>query len=199
MTGHIYFIEAVGATAIKIGWAKSPKRRLIQHAISCPLELRLLATAPGTLGHEGALQTRFAIHCIRGEWYRENPDLSALICEVSESGELPSWVVPAVKISVQDRPGIVPLERCIEITGSQGAVARVLGVTPAAISNALLQNKKVPPHWCLKLEAETLKLGRPVWRDELRPDLYPASDLQYLHAARRHDLRPDLYPQEGNA
>lgn len=56
--------------------------------------------------------------------------------------------------------------------GSQVALARVLGLTPQAVSDVLRRGKRVPAEWCLKLERAS-------------PGTLSA-----------HDLRPDLYPQQ---
>lgn len=187
--GYVYFIEAVGAAAIKIGWALDPRRRLIQHAIGCPLELKLLCSAPGTLGHEGALQSRFSEVCIRGEWYSRNPALSALIEDVARTGQLPDDVSPSRGLIEIERPEMVPLLRCIEILGSQSAVARAIGTKPQNISAAVQKCARVPANWCLSLEAATITAGAPVWRDQLRPDIYPTADVRYLHPLRQQQLR----------
>lgn len=197
--GSVYFIEAAGADAVKIGWAIAPERRLTMLAIGCPLELTLLAQAPATLGHEGRLQTMFAGHCIRGEWYRHNEKLDCLISEVRRTNKLPGNIVPLALPTAADRPGIGPLLRCIDALGSQAELARVSGTSAANVSEKVRKAKRVPAHWCLKLEAETLRRGVPVWRDEMRPDIYLPTDLKYLHPIRRHELRPDLYPKTGAA
>jgi len=54
---------------------------------------------------------------------------------------------------------------------SQVATARVVGVSPQAVSEILRRGKRVPAEWCLKLEAAT---GGAVSAHDLRPDLYPA-------------------------
>ena len=55
--------------------------------------------------------------------------------------------------------------------GTQVAAARVVGVTPQAVSEILRKGKKVPAEWCLAIEEAT---GGKVTRHDLRPDLYPA-------------------------
>lgn len=53
---------------------------------------------------------------------------------------------------------------------TQGAMAKVVGVTPQAVSEILRQGKKVPAEWCLPIERATE--GK-ITRHQLRPDLYP--------------------------
>lgn len=58
------------------------------------------------------------------------------------------------------------LRRAIEIVGKPTDLARLVGVTPQALS----QWKRVPPMRVLQVEAAT---GGRVTRHELRPDIYP--------------------------
>jgi DNA-binding transcriptional regulator YdaS (Cro superfamily) len=55
---------------------------------------------------------------------------------------------------------------------SQVAVARAVGVSPQAVSEILRRGKRVPAEWCLAIETAT---AGAVTRQDLRPDLYPAS------------------------
>ena len=76
----IYFIEAVGADAVKVGYSLlDPWKRLLDFQVGCPLELRLLRVAAGDEAHEAALHKRWEAHWIRGEWFR----LSAIEHEMS--------------------------------------------------------------------------------------------------------------------
>ena len=53
---------------------------------------------------------------------------------------------------------------------SQVATARIVGVSPQAVSEILRRGKRVPAEWCLKLERAT---GGQLTAHALRPDLYP--------------------------
>jgi DNA-binding transcriptional regulator YdaS (Cro superfamily) len=67
--------------------------------------------------------------------------------------------------------GIGALKQAIrDHFGSQVAVARVLGLTPQAVSDVLRRGKRVPAEWCLKLEQAS---GGQLTAHALRPDLYP--------------------------
>ena len=59
-----------------------------------------------------------------------------------------------------------PLERAIEVAGSQAALARMIKKTQAHIWH-WLQSGRVPGEHCLAIERET-----GVSRYELRPDIY---------------------------
>jgi len=52
---------------------------------------------------------------------------------------------------------------------SQVACAKVVGVSPQAVSEILRRGKRVPAEWCLKLEAAT-----GIAAHDFRADLYPA-------------------------
>lgn len=66
----IYFIEAIGADAVKIGYSQiDPWKRLLNFQVGCPHELRLLRVADGDKVHEAALHKRWEAHWIRGEWH----------------------------------------------------------------------------------------------------------------------------------
>lgn len=66
---------------------------------------------------------------------------------------------------------INPLQKAINIAGSQSALARAIGVTQAHIWNWLNRNKKVPASQVIKIEKA---VG--VSRHDLRPDIYPPAD-----------------------
>lgn len=68
-SGLIYFIEAVGSDAIKIGWAMCPNKRLLNLQCGCPLELRLVGTTPGTIKMEKKIHLAMAGRAVRGEWF----------------------------------------------------------------------------------------------------------------------------------
>ena len=53
---------------------------------------------------------------------------------------------------------------------SQVATARIVGVSPQAVSEILRRGKRVPAEWCLPIETAT---AGAVTRHDLRPDLYP--------------------------
>lgn len=61
-----------------------------------------------------------------------------------------------------------PLERAIDVAGSQAALARRIGKKQAHVWNWLHRDRRVPAESVLDIERET-----GVSRSELRPDLYP--------------------------
>lgn len=79
----VYFIQAVHTRHIKIGQAAFPEKRLQGLQISCPDELVLLGSIPDPSGGslERVLHRQFSAHHVRGEWFRESPELVAFLRE----------------------------------------------------------------------------------------------------------------------
>lgn len=78
---RVYFMEAVGSGYIKIGISGTSGLRINQLQTGCPFPLQLLAEAPGGLTLEQGLHTRFQRLHFRGEWFRDDPELRAVIAE----------------------------------------------------------------------------------------------------------------------
>jgi hypothetical protein len=81
--GRVYFIEAVGANRIKIGYTAGEveeRRRQLQTA--SPFPLRALASFPGTMHDETRLHERFSTsRAVPGsEWFHATPELR---CDVA--------------------------------------------------------------------------------------------------------------------
>lgn len=76
-TTHVYFVE--GAGLIKIGFAVSPLARFAAMLTVSPVPLSLLASMPGGQTMENALHKRFAASRSHGEWFRNAPELDAVI------------------------------------------------------------------------------------------------------------------------
>lgn len=75
----VYFIEAGPGGPIKIGSSHDVARRMANMQTAMPFDLRTLATISGANRAESELHRRFKHLRIRGEWYRAEPDLVALI------------------------------------------------------------------------------------------------------------------------
>lgn len=63
-----------------------------------------------------------------------------------------------------------PLERAIQVAGSQSALARAINVRQGHVWHWLNKSKRVPAEYVIPIERAT---GGNVLRHELRPDLYP--------------------------
>lgn len=78
--GHIYFFEVDGF--VKIGSTSgNPLRRLHACQVGNPKELRLLGyySVAAECAEEIQLHGRFAASRVRGEWFRDSPELRQLI------------------------------------------------------------------------------------------------------------------------
>lgn len=73
--GFVYFIEAVGADRIKIGWAVTPEFRLHYLQTGSPYPLILLKKITGGRDIERWFHRLFASVCVGGEWFRMVPEL----------------------------------------------------------------------------------------------------------------------------
>lgn len=86
----VYFIEAIGAAAVKIGTAADLKKRLNTLQTASPMPLRVLGTTPGGRDAEQTLHRRFAHLKLRGEWFRAEPELLSFIRDIGS----PSTIAP---------------------------------------------------------------------------------------------------------
>ncbi len=78
----IYFIQAVTGGPIKIGFsAQHPESRLYSLQVGNPEELQIIATMSGTKNFEKEVHRRFYKHHIRGEWFRDDPEIKGFISE----------------------------------------------------------------------------------------------------------------------
>jgi len=78
------------------------------------------------------------------------------------------------------------LKVAVEIVGSQGELAKLVGVSKAAMSQAVRDEKRqIPAHWCPAIEKST---ARQVTCEMLRPDV----DWAYVRAGKDRIARMDL-------
>lgn len=75
----IYFIEAVGANAVKIGFTEQkPEDRLAALQTGCPHPLRLMGVMDGDVAEERRLHARFKRLRTTGEWFKLDDELRFL-------------------------------------------------------------------------------------------------------------------------
>jgi hypothetical protein len=78
--GYVYFIEAVGADRVKIGYsANTLPVRLNSIRTMSPIETRLLGYQKGSRQLESALHARFASARRIGEWFTITPEIQQYI------------------------------------------------------------------------------------------------------------------------
>jgi len=67
--GFVYFIEEVGVDRVKIGFSRSPWKRLNGLQTSVSNDLRMLWCFAGTVENERYFHWLFGNHRVRGEWF----------------------------------------------------------------------------------------------------------------------------------
>ncbi len=92
-TGFVYFIEAVGCNAIKIGFSRNPERRMADMQTDCPARLQLLAIKEGTRRLESQVHQAFANLHLRGEWYRGDETLDRYILRLTGLLDSGRWKI----------------------------------------------------------------------------------------------------------
>ena len=78
----IYFVQNLENKTIKIGISVDPIARLKSLQNGNAHRLALLGAVRGDLKDERALHRRFKVSRLKGEWFRETPELLAAIAEV---------------------------------------------------------------------------------------------------------------------
>lgn len=73
--GFIYFVQGEGVSAIKIGFATSPKVRLDSLQCGSPVRLKFIGLMHGTMDDEKRLHDRFRKHRLHGEWFSATPEI----------------------------------------------------------------------------------------------------------------------------
>ena len=71
----IYLFATEGDEFCKVGFAKSPRRRLNSMRGHCPFELRIVATRDGGCELERAVHRLARPHRVRAEWYRFSEEM----------------------------------------------------------------------------------------------------------------------------
>lgn len=89
----VYFVQGAITGMVKIGIARSPKRRLLAIRTDCsePVELVGLIDAPDAAQMEAALHRQFAADRSHGEWFRPSP---ALLDHIANEGRQTPFVKP---------------------------------------------------------------------------------------------------------
>ncbi len=81
----VYFARASDGR-IKIGTSRTPSKRRNSLASDSGMDVRILATTPGSYARERELHAQFAAHRLRGEWFAPAPELLAFIETLKAAG-----------------------------------------------------------------------------------------------------------------
>lgn len=85
--------------------------------------------------------------------------------------------MPRAQSGMDDRPARV-LAQAVSHLGGQAALARLVGVSQPSVWGWISRRKPLPPQHVIKVEAELHRLGVPIDRHDLRPDVYPREEHQ---------------------
>lgn len=91
----VYFIATADRSMVKIGISENPLNRLGSLMAWSPVNLDILATAPGRVQDERAIQGYFISQYSHREWFRANPEMLVDIAAVAATGTLPAKFVGA--------------------------------------------------------------------------------------------------------
>jgi hypothetical protein len=75
--------------AIKFGIAIDVAARLISHQVSSPYKVELVAFCPALKRHEKEVHAELAAHRIQGEWFRDCPEVQAMIDRIKSKSFAP--------------------------------------------------------------------------------------------------------------
>lgn len=153
----IYFIECQGA--VKIGFSKNPRHRLVKLATDSPFPCSLMGVVEGCIKVERALHIKFSEFRIRGEWFKFTREIDIFIQQNT---------IPYPKAFRQPIAGFGPLGTWrVETDKSVTDAAKAAGVTPAMWSRWENNKRLVPAERAVKLEDA---IG--VSRHDMRPDIF---------------------------
>lgn len=148
----VYFLQPGNEPFIKIGHADVVSERVAELQAGNHLMLRVIREIPGGRGQERWLHHHFKAHRLHREWFQLVPEMLTI--------DVPS--LHAV---------LLPLERALEIVGSQCALANACGTAQQTVWHWLRKaNGRVPAEYCAAVERATN--GR-VTKEQLRPDVFP--------------------------
>jgi hypothetical protein len=162
----VYYIHSPDTGLLKIGHAQNPPSRLVKMQVDSPTRLVMLAIEPGGNAVERERHQQFAHLRTRGEWFRFEPELKALVESLPQytplvkswralPGPLGEWIrrnnhtlesfatatgTTSATISRvcagKQFPGRAIMLRIIEATNWEVDANALLGITPSPASEA---------------------------------------------------------------
>lgn len=122
----VYFVQAGADGPIKIGFATDVRRRLTNMQTASAAELRLLAAIEGDQDHEAALHARLAPLRVRGEWFRDDPVLRAVMADGRPVTLTAAPRAPLSKLDeYMERAGLSDDDMARLVRRSQSRISRV--------------------------------------------------------------------------
>lgn len=178
----IYFAKAVTSGNIKIGFTRSPAKRLSQLQANLDQDVEMLATMPGGFTLEASLHAKFIASRISGEWFKPTEDLVNYIKTAATSyndktalaedrfsiGDVLPYKVKNQLILLGERIKLARFRRKLtsEMVAERAAISRPTyraieqGNTGVAIGKYASVLFVLGLHDCLDLIAEKDELGR---------------------------------------
>jgi len=89
LKGFIYFAITEDNSFVKIGWSRTPKKRLKGISTSGPMKVSAIGLRRGTVLDEKHLHLKFADYRVNGEWFRAAPELlDAIAFDITAAGAI---------------------------------------------------------------------------------------------------------------
>jgi hypothetical protein len=101
-TGYLYLICSDPQDAGKLGWATSPRDRLVKAQTDNPSRLTLFGIIPASRAVEGELHAALVGLRIRGEWFKGLDRLEAIFRELEDKSGAREFDGKAPALTVED-------------------------------------------------------------------------------------------------
>jgi len=160
MTGYVYAISD-DRGFVKIGWSKTPERRLAEMNVPTPGKLELIGYAAGTKDHEAELHCLLADWKERGEWFRHDGPVRSF------TNMLPAGAKPDQRSSRESAHVVPIVRRAAKSVGGLVRLAEALGIK----HQTFYSWQSIPASRVRDIERVT---GIPA--SQLRPDIFVEDD-----------------------
>lgn len=116
----VYFMATIDRSMVKIGSSSSPDERLDKYRYWSPVELEIIAVAPGSYAEEFALHRLFKDHHSHREWFYGAPEILSAAAAIKEAGSIPASLLTCVDGHIPNRRGGIK-RVALDISGQVGA------------------------------------------------------------------------------
>lgn len=164
MTGYVYAI-ADDRGFVKIGWSKTPERRLAEMNVGAPIKHTLIGYIPGTKADEAEAHAKLNAWRQRGEWFRHEGSVRDFTSALPPVNRGQSSTRPVRHVMEHIRRGIFGMH--------QTEFAGIAGVTQGTVSR--WEKGEIPPRrdHMARIRVEAIRRGLD-WDDAVffQPDRY---------------------------
>lgn len=131
MTSYIYFIQAEPDGPIKIGTTTAnPHFRMKNLQTGCPWTVKLLGAIEGSASQEKQIHAVLSYFRTQGEWFSPHPTVLSAIEAALTSGKAAKPFALRKNTKFDNH-----VSRVIVALGGTGEVAKLIGGSPAVVSN----------------------------------------------------------------